>query len=464
MSLLEEYIKLSNNKDAFYKYYSCANKTLTYGNMFYFRQTSFRYIMNFKDSYNIFKKVDGIDRSKWEKSKSYNQHLDKHRTVRMFGSKLFSKNERTYYKTEKGLVMDQIITNEQEFSEEEKWILVYLLILDSYFDNTINYILNRTECIFENFIASGIEEKDIILSIKNIIASKIKKKEQLINQNYLYMDTFYQPYNNEYDFLSIYNNSSDTEKQELYEYIKDNLKNKKSNCIISKKYEDSGNYTIEMLVENAKILFITNYINKMSNISFEEFVKSVISKYSEIEIIDTGKIINFILKNRDIFKIIYFNIFNIDYLEIDKPEKDNEETDVEEGKIDDTSVKNIETLKRISNVLKKKAKERTNYKCELEELCGCNKFYFTSKETKQNYLEIHHFIPREFSNEFEKSIEVIENYIALCPRCHRMIHLATDRERKILINAIYNKRKQSLETKGLKISLEQIEKFYNIED
>lgn len=464
MDLLQTYIKLSENEDSFNRYYKCANKTGIYGNMFYFRQTSFRNLMDFKHSYNIFKMVDGINRSQWEKSKSYNQHLDKHRTVRMLGSKLFSKNERTYYKTEKGYIMEKIIDNQQEFSEEEQWLLVYLLVLDSYFDNKINYILEKTKYVYENVIASGIEEDNITISIKNIIANKNKKMRELIKEDYLYIDTFYHPYTNECDFLSIYNSSSKIQKEELYQYIETNLVNKKSNCIISKKYELQGNYTKNMLIDNAKILFMTNHINKMFRISFKEFILSIIARYQEIENINTGKIINFIFENKDIFEIIYFNIFNIDYLEIEKTEKENEEENIQEERIDDTSAKNIDKLKRISNVLKKKAKERTNYKCELEDFCGCDKFYFTSKETKQNYLEIHHFIPREFSNEFEKSIEVIENYIALCPRCHRMIHLAADRERKTLISAIYNKRKQSLENKGIEISLKEVEKFYNIQD
>lgn len=465
MNLLKEYIKLSENRDAFNCYFRCANRPGIHGNMFYFRQTSFRNLMDFKYSYNIFKLVDGIDRSKWEKSASYNQQLDKHRTVRMFGSKLFSKNERTYYITEKGTVMQKIIDNEHNFSEQEQWLLVYFLILDSYFDNKINYILNRTKYVFENIIASGIEEEDIIIAIKDIIANRNKKMKELISQDYLFMDTFFEPYSNDYDFLSIYNDSSDLEKQELYEYIKKNLTNRTSNCIISKKYEPQGNYTKNMLIDNAKILFMTQNINNMSSVSFKEFIYNSIEKYKEIEEIDEGKILKFIFTNKDIFEIIYFNIFNIDYLDIEKPETDEEDEDLpKDEKIDDTSVKNIEKLKRISNVLKKKAKERTNYKCELEDFCGCDKFYFTSKETKHNYLEIHHFIPREFSNEFEHSIEVIENYIALCPRCHRMIHLAVDRERKTLINAIYNKRKQSLKNKGLEISLKEIEKFYNIED
>lgn len=460
MKLLERYKQLSSEIEIFNKYYRCGEKS--FGNMFFFKNTNFRYMSTFEENYNIFKQIDGVDRSEWIRNPSYKQENDKHRTVRMFGTKLFSKNERVYYKTEKGNVMEAISQNEPGFTLEEKWLLIYFLILDSYFKNKLNYIIERAQYVIENIIAAGFEEQYIEDKIKEIIQLKEQKMTELTKCDYLYMDTFFQPYNNEIDFLSEYANASNIEKNKLHKYIKNNIATKSYICIISKKFEPSGNYDKKMLVENAKILFMNKVILEMKNTSFKEFVIAIVDRYSEIESIDKGKLINFIFKNRDVFEIIYFNIYGIDYLGIDTANEADGE--IEEEKIDDTSIKNVEKLKRISTILKKKAKERTGYKCELEELCGCNNFYFTSKETKKNYLEIHHFIPREFNNEFERSIEVIENYIALCPRCHRMIHLAVDRERKILINAIYNKRRKSLESKGLNVSIKEIEEFYNIEE
>ena len=81
----------------------------------------------------------------------------------------------------------------------------------------------------------------------------------------------------------------------------------------------------------------------------------------------------------------------------------------------------------------------------------------------QNYLEIHHLIPREFSNDFDTSIEILENYIVLCPKCHRKIHLAEDNERKHMINILFNNRVNLLNAKGINIELEQLYKYYNIE-
>ena len=81
----------------------------------------------------------------------------------------------------------------------------------------------------------------------------------------------------------------------------------------------------------------------------------------------------------------------------------------------------------------------------------------------KNYLELHHLIPREFRNDFSYSIEVLANYVTLCPRCHRQIHLAVDRERKHLINALYEERKGRLAIVGLGLDLSVIQDYYKIE-
>lgn len=67
MNLLEKYKKMSKDEDSFQRYVKCGNEPEIYGNMFYFRQTSFRNLMDFKKSYDKFKEVDGINRSEWKK-------------------------------------------------------------------------------------------------------------------------------------------------------------------------------------------------------------------------------------------------------------------------------------------------------------------------------------------------------------------------------------------------------------
>ena len=90
--------------------------------------------------------------------------------------------------------------------------------------------------------------------------------------------------------------------------------------------------------------------------------------------------------------------------------------------------------------------------------------YFTAKENNHNYLEIHHLIPREFANDFDSPIEILDNYVALCPNCHRKIHLAVDKERLHMINTLYMDRKEKLLGHGLNIELKELYRYYKIDD
>ncbi len=137
--------------------------------------------------------------------------------------------------------------------------------------------------------------------------------------------------------------------------------------------------------------------------------------------------------------------------------------DKPEDYIDETSETGRLKVKAIYNLRKKQARLLSKYTCALEKINNCRPIYFTAKMTEKNYLELHHLIPREFRNDFSYSIEALANYITLCPRCHRQIHLAVDRERKHLINALYEQRKDRLAIVGLKLELNEIYDYYRID-
>ena len=54
--------------------------------------------------------------------------------------------------------------------------------------------------------------------------------------------------------------------------------------------------------------------------------------------------------------------------------------------------------------------------------------------------------------------------MALCPNCHRKIHLAVDSERKHMINIIFNLRQELLAKKGLVITLQDLYNYYKIDE
>lgn len=107
--------------------------------------------------------------------------------------------------------------------------------------------------------------------------------------------------------------------------------------------------------------------------------------------------------------------------------------------------------KEARNCLKK-----ANYKCEIDE----NHNTFISESTRENYVEAHHLIPFKEKDNYEYSLDVPGNLVALCPNCHRKIHLSIKEEQMGMVEYLYNQRKELLEKYGLKVTLQDLLKLY----
>lgn len=104
----------------------------------------------------------------------------------------------------------------------------------------------------------------------------------------------------------------------------------------------------------------------------------------------------------------------------------------------------------------KQALKNVNYRCEIDN----NHTSFTSKSSKQNYVEAHHLIPLNHQEKFENSLNVAGNLVSLCPNCHKKIHLAVKEEQVELIEKLYEERKELLEKYGIKVTLEELIQLY----
>lgn len=107
----------------------------------------------------------------------------------------------------------------------------------------------------------------------------------------------------------------------------------------------------------------------------------------------------------------------------------------------------------------KLALEQANYQC----IFGTDHLTFTSAATKKPFVEAHHIIPMEFQDQFEFSLDVPENIIALCPNCHRKIHQAVFTEKEALITLLHELRKDGLKSRGLEIELSALKNLYSKE-
>lgn len=116
-------------------------------------------------------------------------------------------------------------------------------------------------------------------------------------------------------------------------------------------------------------------------------------------------------------------------------------------KIPDKYEKNQKIWKR-SSIIKKQAIKTADYLCEID----ASHRTFISERTKMQYMEGHHIIAMYLQEKFAYSLDIYANIICLCPICHRLLHYGVKDEKIILLNQIYENRKERFVNSGIKIS------------
>ena len=456
MKILDYYIERSKDSNWVMKYQSTSGKNE--GKVFQFTNTNFRTINSYKSFFYKFINYVGVDRRNWEKKIKTGQEIAKHHVVRMRQSKLFNSKNGIYFLTSKGESFKHML--EMQFSKNEEWLLIYFYLINSYFDLTPLYIKKRVDSLFDIFQKLGYSSTELMQVIENYFSKKITRNKDLFSEDIFWLITFHQ----DEDFISIFKNSTSEEIESLKQYIRVKEDLRDYNDLIVKKYKINGQYTVSTFNDELKIIYFTKLMIDSRARDLNSVSSFLIKKYENIYSVNYSKLYDFFNSEEDVFEII-LNEFNghieEDIMSVDYGfEIENEPMHISEDKIDDTSAKNVKEIARVSSVLKRMAKERNSYRCELEILNDCR--YFTSRDNDKNYLEVHHLIPREFSNEYEDSIEVIDNYVALCPHCHRLIHFGKDRERFSAIKYLHSLRAEDLSSKGLDAPIETLKIFYDI--
>jgi 5-methylcytosine-specific restriction protein A len=97
-----------------------------------------------------------------------------------------------------------------------------------------------------------------------------------------------------------------------------------------------------------------------------------------------------------------------------------------------------------------------NYQCEVDP----DHETFTSRKTKQPFVEAHHLIPMQYQDEFDVSLDVPENIVALCPGCHRKFHHARFGELKISLGKLFSARDVALKSRNIISELGGLHKVY----
>lgn len=460
MNVLEYYVERNKDINWVEKFRSTSDKHA--GKLFMFFNTNYRSLYAFQDTFCKFLEYNGVERPKWEVNPHHGQEMAKQWVIRMRQSKLFRKHGNIYRLTAKGEAFNDMIKN--NYPNVDKWLIIYLFILTSYFKFEPNYLSKRVAQILNKLENANYDIDDIIKTIPDIVSDGNLDLLKLFRKDIFWLFSF----NEDPDFLQLYKGASDVEKKMLFDYVSKEYHSHRYSDLMSYKYKPSGAYAKSTVLDDFKIVYLTYNINSQNFISKQEFFDCLLDTYKNcFPDCNSTAIALFIEEHSDIMETI-FNEFvgkieeDLDNDYIYKPRTIKANSIDFNQKLDDTTSTTREEIGRISNVLKRMAKERSDYECELSDLYGCK--YFTGKENNKNYLEIHHLVPREFSNEFEHTIEILSNYVALCPRCHRMLHFAVDRERSPILFYLLNKRKEELSKHGIYIDIDFLKLLYNVRE
>ena len=483
MTILEYYKEMCLDENLNKIYYSTGDTQIEgKGKIFSIFNTNYRTLFGkegdvytgFGAGFNIIDRVAGKPYNEWEKYAKNDENRFKQHTVRMRKSDLFSVKNGIYNRTKRGDVFYRMMnTSEDTLSINDKRFLCYLLILSGHFNNTHNYIFERTKAVFNAFSKSGFSETEILKLQKQFLLNSINSnKYEVLKMDYTYLHSFCLQHN-EIDFNNMFRIASENDKADLFNYVLKNLKDGNDKCILAHKYKNGGNYTVTMLQNSAMILYLTKNVLNKNYSTFDDFIYGLIGYYSDLYTINKSQVHCFIFspENIGVFERIYNILFDINH-DIAVLDSDVRCVSInDKGEFDTTDEEGAKKNDAFTEALKRLVKTNSDYKCILHNIENCT--YFTAKESGKNYLEVHHFIPRAFSNDFENSIEIKDNYIPLCPKCHRKIHLAVDRERKNLINYIYDLRKDKLKEDGLIPNDEKVDnknfidilyEYYNIDE
>ena len=180
------------------KFTSASQKVI----MYKFKGTNGRYLTSFDNKFKEFLEVEGKPRNEWPTYEN-GQLIHKQYTVPMIETRLFYKENGKYYKTAKGEVYEKYLNI--NMSDAEKWLINYLLLLDSTISNKENYIVNRSNEIQHIFNSNTSESFTNDATFKFLEdRNSIQKYEDMAKYDYLYLNCFYL----DEDFLQLYMTSS----------------------------------------------------------------------------------------------------------------------------------------------------------------------------------------------------------------------------------------------------------------
>ncbi len=430
--------------------------------------TNFRTLHKFEDGFRTFRKICEMSDAEKQSYIEESPRQAKSFMNNMLRTKLFYPKGGRPVLSAKGEVFEKFLG--EKMTPDDRWFVDFLFVADGYFSLKTNYIFAQTDYVFSQWEKAGYSVGQIYNAFIYLFNVRDVVMEEFLRTEYLIMISFLR----DPEFLRLYRESSEFEKNELHEYITDNYSKGRYTCIVTSKFSPTALIDCDTVLDDAKILFFAHYIKTSHPISLEDMLDLYEQVYTRFYRLNSKRVTNFIMMYEDVFRMTYLNLFSDmqdfytgmkvnDKLVVTAKKQLNEE-ELQEAlrePLDYTTTETVETVVKVNTMFAAAARSATGYKCELDAVNDCR--YFTDKDSELPYLEVHQIIPREYAGEFNVSIERASNYVALCPHCHRLIHEASDAERFKALSALYWSRKEMLDADGIVPTNELLFAVYGIE-
>lgn len=103
------------------------------------------------------------------------------------------------------------------------------------------------------------------------------------------------------------------------------------------------------------------------------------------------------------------------------------------------------------------ALEQAGFKCEIADT---HETFITSAKNLP-YIEAHHLVPISKQGNYDASLDVTANIVALCPMCHKLLHHGRATDKKDFLKRLFSERKVRLSEKGILLGEQMLLSYYS---
>lgn len=297
MKILDYYVTKQAD-DSWYKEFQSISDKCS-GKLYDFIDTNFRKLSSFFSQLDAFRTKDGLKRSQWS-TMDCGQEEDKHRVVNLKNAGLITFDGERYHITAKGNEVLRL-NDIDGLTDREKWVLLLMLLVDYKTDKSKMVIIKTAINLAEVLSKFGIDRTTLMGMLRK--ASGITKKDILFQNDIFWLLTFYK----DDKFISLYISSTESEKKELYDYVNNCSKNKKSKDCIAHKFVNSGAYSATTFNDDINITLCILVLAAIKDKNWDGFINLICKYYS----IREDKIKGFMAPQLDLYNDIYDHTFGL---------------------------------------------------------------------------------------------------------------------------------------------------------